>query len=396
MKRRGCAISLALAGLVSVAAPAIADPGSSAELEPAPADVLAVLPPGARTPGALAGPAPSAATITEDDGVAHRTVVERLERPENGAGPGWVEVEYTIDPQLEDEVRALLKRSRVRLGHVIVMDPSDGEVLSYVSTDPDAFPATRAYPTASLMKVVTAAAVLRRAPDAATRECRYLGNPHVVRRPQLTPPRSGGRVDSFWRALAISNNQCFARLAVDDLGKQAMLEEMQRVGMLEPPAAGHMAGRVEPIESELDLGHLGAGLDGSFISPLAAARLAGVLARGELVHPYWIARVTNARGEGLALPPPQPPRSVWPTEVTDELRELMVGVTARGTAKSAFRDARGRPLLGPVRVSGKTGSLSGRDPTGRYEWFIGVAPERHRLVAQRLPDRGRGAPHRLL
>ena len=57
-----------------------------------------------------------------------------------------------------------------------------------------------------------------------------------------------------------------------------------------------------------------------------------------------------------------------------ELRELMVGVVARGTAKSAFRDTRGRPLLGPVRVAGKTGSLSGVDPKGRYEWFIGVAP----------------------
>jgi hypothetical protein len=27
-----------------------------------------------------------------------------------------------------------------------------------------------------------------------------------------------------------------------------------------------------------------------------------------------------------------------------------------------------------VRVAGKTGSLSGRDPDGRYEWFVGVAP----------------------
>jgi hypothetical protein len=27
-----------------------------------------------------------------------------------------------------------------------------------------------------------------------------------------------------------------------------------------------------------------------------------------------------------------------------------------------------------VKVAGKTGSLSGKDPDGRYEWFIGVAP----------------------
>ena len=30
--------------------------------------------------------------------------------------------------------------------------------------------------------------------------------------------------------------------------------------------------------------------------------------------------------------------------------------------------------LGDVRVAGKTGNLSGKDPKGRYEWFMGVAP----------------------
>jgi len=52
---------------------------------------------------------------------------------------------------------------------------------------------------------------------------------------------------------------------------------------------------------------------------------------------------------------------------------MLVDTTERGTARRAFRTRRG-PLLGPVRVAGKTGSLSGRDPDGRYEWFVGVAP----------------------
>jgi TonB family protein len=52
----------------------------------------------------------------------------------------------------------------------------------------------------------------------------------------------------------------------------------------------------------------------------------------------------------------------------------MVGVTERGTARSAFRDRRGEPLLGSIRVAGKTGSLSGTNPDGNYQWFIGVAP----------------------
>jgi cell division protein FtsI/penicillin-binding protein 2 len=292
--------------------------------------------------------------------------------PDVSAGP--VDLDYTVDPRLEERVREVLTQGRVSLGHVIVIHPADGRVLAYVSTAPELFPATRVYPTASLMKVVTAGAVLQHAPEAAKRGCRYNGSPHRLTASRLRPPREGGRVDSFWRALAISNNQCFARYAVHDVGAESMLEEMRRLGMLDAPAPGHPKGVVEPIESDLDLGELGSGLAGSFITPLAAARLAAVLAHGALVHPRWIARATDARGHELPLPPLPEPRRVWPEAVTAELRELLVGPTARGSAKSAFRDARGRPLLGDVRVAGKTGRLSGTNPDGRYEWFIGVAP----------------------
>jgi cell division protein FtsI/penicillin-binding protein 2 len=68
-------------------------------------------------------------------------------------------------------------------------------------------------------------------------------------------------------------------------------------------------------------------------------------------------------------------------ERADELRAMLVETTTRGTARRAFHLRNGRPLLGPVRVAGKTGSLSGKDPDGRYEWFAGVAPADEPRVA---------------
>jgi cell division protein FtsI/penicillin-binding protein 2 len=68
-------------------------------------------------------------------------------------------------------------------------------------------------------------------------------------------------------------------------------------------------------------------------------------------------------------------------EQTDELRSMLVRTTTAGTARHAFRDRRGRPLLGEVRVAGKTGSLSGQDPPGKYQWFIAVAPADRPRVA---------------
>lgn len=274
---------------------------------------------------------------------------------------------YTVDPALEERVRSLLRGREVALGHVILMDPESGDVLAYVSTDPERFPATRAYPTASLMKVVTSAALLRVAPAAAGRECRYQGSPYRLLPTQLVPPTRGGRRETFRRALAISNNQCFARMAAFDVGQEQLLAEMRSLGLLEAPAPGHDPGRVAPLEDPLSVGRLGSGLAGSFITPLAAARLASTLAHGRLVTPRWLAATGATRAAAVS-------RTVWPEERAEQLRGLLEDVTVDGTARRGFRDANGRPLLGDVRVAGKTGTLSGRNPAGLYQWFVGVAP----------------------
>ena len=60
--------------------------------------------------------------------------------------------------------------------------------------------------------------------------------------------------------------------------------------------------------------------------------------------------------------------------LADELRAMLIDTTRKGTARRAFRKRNGQPLLGPVEVAGKTGSLSGTNPQGRYEWFVGIAP----------------------
>jgi len=286
---------------------------------------------------------------------------------------------------LQDRARALLESRGIDLGHVVAMSPQTGELFAYVSTDPERFPATRAYPAASLMKVITAAALARRAPHATREPCAYAGSPYRVTTAELAGPASAARLASFRDALALSNNQCFARLAVGHLGPEALQAEIRRTGLLEPPAPGHAPARVEFPASPLALGRLASGLAGSFITPLAAARLAALLARGELVTPRApVLAEGMARGPAEAagtLPPTpsgpsasSPPRPVWPRELADRLRGLLVSVTERGTARSGFRDARGRHRLGPVRVAGKTGTLTGSDPPGLYRWFIGVAP----------------------
>lgn len=335
------------------------------------------LPPGVRPASERAGVAIEAATYGD-------RWVERVARP-GGRASDWLEVEFTVDPDLETRIRRMLEERNAPLAHVILLDPRSGELFTYVSTDPERFPATRPYPTASLMKVITAAALLREDPDAASRSCRWFGSPYDLIPQQLG---GGGHADaprpvSFWgepwvasfrTALAMSNNQCFAGYAVHDLGAARLLREVEAAGLVEAPAKLHPAGAVAPVEETLDLGNLGSGLAGSRVTPLGAARLAALLADGRPVTPTWIAEVRDAQGMALDLERPPLAAPVWDRKLADELRGLMRGVVEDGTARRAFHDEQGRPRLAPVAVSGKTGTLRGDAPPGLYQWFIGVAP----------------------
>ncbi len=308
-------------------------------------------------------------------------LVEKFEIPSGKASiPGPLQIEYTFDAELMRRVRRILTRGRVRLGHVVVMDPKTGRLLAYISTDEENFSPTGIYPAASLMKVVTAAATLHHAPEKTKEICRYRGSPYRLTPSRVKPPKSGNEV-SFRRALATSNNQCFAQYAVGDLGRKNLYDAMSRFGFLESPAPGHAPGQVQLGEDDYDLGRAGCGLAGCQITPLHAVSLVATLATGQRVAPYWIERVTDGLGKELVLPEPPPARTVLTPELAEELRTLMVETTQTGTARKAFRNLRGRPLLGSVKVAGKTGSLSGKNPTGRYEWFVGLAPASEPTVA---------------
>ncbi len=335
--------TLALLGALVFGCPAGAEPAQ---------ELFERLPPGARA---------SQATVP----AAGLRTLERV---------GDYEVEYTTDPMLESNLRALLTEREVDRGHILVMDASSGAVFAYLSTDPEAFPPTRAYPAASLMKVVTAAAVLKHAPDAARGPCRYTGNRYALHGGDFTPPREGGVVETFRTALANSNNQCFARFAARDVGETLLVDEIERAGLLEAPAPGHATGEIDSGEGPFDLGRLGSGLAGSFITPLSAARLAALLANGGLVTPHWIARIRDRYGNDYEIPEARPAEAVWTPELTAELREHLISVTRSGTARRAFHNASGSPFLGEISVAGKTGTLSGHAPEGLYQWFIGVAP----------------------
>ncbi len=295
-------------------------------------------------------------------------------------GLGALRIEYSLDEALTEEVFEIFRRGRVERGQAIVLDPRSGRILAYVSTDLEALPPERTYPAASLVKVLTAATLLQEAPAEVERGCTYRGNKYRLSRRRLKRPKSGHET-TLARALASSNNQCFSQWAVQVLGEEKLRSTFERFGWLSEPAPGHEAGRLDPVETSLDLGRLGSGLDGIRINPLHVASLASILTHGNWIEPWWIDRVVDSQGRSLAMPPRSDARPVISKEIASRLRTMLIGTTTRGTAKSSFQTRRGKRLLGEIDVAGKTGNLTGSDPYGRYEWFLGLAPAENPTIA---------------
>ena len=290
-------------------------------------------------------------------------------------------VEYTLDLALTQAAYDIFARGRVKLGLAVVLDPATGNVLAYAGTDPRRLPPGEVYPAASLVKVVTAAAALESAPAAARRLCRYVGNPYRLTPARVVPPKRGTEI-TLERALAMSNNQCFAQLAVNDLGAPRMLELIRRFGLLQRPGPAHEAGQAaDPHGDRFALGKLGSGLAGLQITALHAAEIASTLADGKRRAPRWIESVSDAKGESYALPELPAPVQVLKPALAADLREMMIATTVSGTARRAFRSVHGRPILRAMSVAAKTGSLSGKTPPGRYEWLIALAPAEQPKVA---------------
>jgi hypothetical protein len=310
-------------------------------------------------------------------------IVELVPAPNDGSGlVSPLRVEYTLDAGLTEAIYDIFARGRVQLGLAVVLDPATGEVLAYAGTDARRLPPNELYPAASLVKVVTATSALQNVPGIANRTCHFVGSPYRLTPSRLDPPRRGTEI-TMERALATSNNQCFAHIAVNDLGQVRLLDTFRRFGLLQSPGPGHASGQAdEPDRGDrFALGKLGCGLAGLHITVLHAAEVAATLADGRRVAPRWIARVSDAGGHELSLPQRAAPETVMSSNTAAQLRDMMVETTQNGTARRAFRGSFGRPLLREMTIAGKTGSLSGTTPPGRYEWFIGLAPADHPKIA---------------
>jgi len=280
-------------------------------------------------------------------------------------------------------------------GSIVLLDLATGEVRAAVTdtrtrASAGGTPAfEQAREPASILKIVTTAAALRAGHDADAEvrgmSCngsqRYRGG--VLWCSYPAGPLTGGLKEAF----AISCNIAFANLAVE-IGWPAMVDELHRWGFDRPRDEVPGAGRVLETEgTERELASLGVGLDLTEITPLHAAMLGSVLAHGEMVEPALLSADDGVLGlSPRPLAHPAARRILEPAWVPVIQRALEGVVEEGGTAEGVA------PETFPVVMKTGTASTPG---LGYHVNYVGVGPMPHPKIAFAVRITNQPTSHRV-
>lgn len=287
----------------------------------------------------------------------------------------------TLQPNLQKKAENILRRYRVPWGALVAIEPKTGKVLtlaSYSKRQPRGKPVAirSSFPAASLFKLITSAAVIEKAGVSPDSLVYYRGGVYLLSKHNYYPDRRRDRrAMSFRKALGKSCNPVFARLVLNNDIKGEILEYY-----------AHKFGfnMVLPFEIPLDksvfsfpitnyeVARTAAGFGEVLISPLHAALITAAIAnQGNMMRPYIIDRIYSKNDQvlyqGKSLLLTNPIREKTSMQILDMMKETIES----GTARKYFQKLK---HLGYHNIAAKTGTLNGKNPKGRYYWFVAAVP----------------------
>lgn len=299
-------------------------------------------------------------------------------------------VTFTVDPEIQSRLEAMLDERNVAHGGVVLIDPPTGRVLALVShTEHDTPIADLARkstaPSASVFKVITAAALIEEGVDPEKPVCYHGGRSFLTEGNIRGNKKLDGKCAKLDAALAWSINSVIAKLAFNNLERAELADWAERFGYnteipFELPVEKSTA---EFVEDPFERARSAAGFWHTYLSPLHGAMIGAALANdGVMMQPSIIERVEDAGGRVVKQFEPLVFRRVMKPETAQKLGEYMELTTTAGTARRYF-NRNGFPS--DITVSGKTGTLSNKDPYLGFTWFVGYGErDGHRVAVSGL------------
>ncbi len=323
--------------------------------------------------------------------------VAKKDLPEDIQIPGLefeapLKASYTIDVGLQAEADRIFDKYNPDYGVFVAIDPETGHVLAMTDSTRDQLDhgnlsLANTYPAASISKIITAVAAVNENKLSESSIIPFNGKStslykkHVFKHTNNQWTRKYTLNESF----AKSVNPVFGRIGAVNLGGETMLDYAYRLGF-----NGRFASdfRFDNGAIELDpndkwqVAETAAGYTRrNTLSPMHGAILAATAVNGgNLVAPVLVKSLTGPYGIPIYIHD-KPGKSAAMTEDSAmQLKRMMLSTVEIGSARKSFRNFNERQLK-EVKVGGKTGSLTGFKPKGKYDWFVGFGEKGDRKIA---------------
>lgn len=287
---------------------------------------------------------------------------------------------YTLDPELQEHVSRIVAQADASHVAIVAMNPSNGAVLAIAGKsnsikDPEYH---AGFPAASLFKVVTAAAAVEHAGIASHSLIPFRGGNYTLNQANYYPDaRRDQRIMSVGEALGRSCNPVFGHIGVKYLNGQILSRYARQFGFnrpLEFEAPLPESSAWIPQDNLYELSRTSAGFGEVRVSPIhAAALMSGIANGGMLPRPQIVDTVVSPDGTVIHKQKSEVLQRIVEVSTAQSLMNMMKYTTTVGTSRREFMRG-STPTLGPVDVAGKTGTLTGDNPQGLNNWFIGAAP----------------------
>ena len=297
---------------------------------------------------------------------------------------------YTLDSKLNTFLDNIYARYKPDYGAFVALDASTGAVLAMKSFIKDDEPwgnltLRNSYPAASVFKVITAAASLDQDLLEPNSVLRYNGKKTSLYKSQVLRHKDNKwtRRPTLKSAFAESINTVFARIGIFTLGAGQLDNYAHRFRFNTDVMTDFdfETGLTEIVDDEWRIAESASGYTRTnTLSPMHGAMLAGAVVNdGQMMLPFMIEIATDPWGVPLYLDNPKVLGTPITPATAAELRQLMRETVQRGSARKSFRNFF-RGEFKNLDVGGKTGSLTGLAPAGKYDWFVGYAASGDRKI----------------
>ena len=299
------------------------------------------------------------------------------------ARPGHTIV-LTIDRRLQDiaerALESAVSRLEARGGDIVVLDPNSGEIRAMASYQADgrfsaSAPLTEPFEPGSTIKPLLASRLIGRGLASPDEVIETYDGSYVVNGRTITDDHPAPRM-SLRDVISMSSNIGIVRFS-ERLTPGEHYETLRDFGFGMPsglPYPSEAAGILRSPKqwSKMSAASLAMGYELSVTSVQLATAYASIANGGELLEPVLVKEIRTSEGSTVFRHERRVVRRVMSPEVAAQVREMLIGVVASGTAKDAITTA--------GTLAGKTGTarltLAGRGYTAREHLasFVGMFP----------------------